>query len=112
MKPVSREDLPGGLAEEIEARLKELHPGVAVRFAGDVGPSPEVAAALGALARRQRQSLREGRCMGCGVRVPGEWPPPPVDGEGRLPEGWAWYGGDDDPAGMLFCPACEEADAV
>jgi hypothetical protein len=74
-------------------------------------PNVDLQEALAAMGRWQRQALREGRCLGCGARVPGDWPP---GADYRPPEGWAVYGRGEgaDPEDMpaLFCPACEESD--
>lgn len=51
------------------------------------------------------ESVENGTCIGCGKKLE-NWPPP----EGSLweiPEGWDWFGDDNDEITAFICSDCK-----
>jgi hypothetical protein len=107
-----RDDLPMDIAEDAVEKLRKLHPGCKIVFAGDAGDQlPEEAKKAFAEYRRQEQAkLVQGLCSDCGKKMPGwtdDLGPPSM----KLPEGWTFF---EDPKTKMphawICPECDQAE--
>jgi hypothetical protein len=112
LEPQKREDLPPEVAAEIERRLKEMYPGMEVKFAGDEDPAElpqQMISQSDQMFAFWRDTLKKGVCRDCGKKIPME-PWPPENGT-ELPEDWNLYCTPDEKPMFLICSECEEEDA-
>lgn len=113
MEPAKREDFPEEVADELEAYLKEMFPGMEVKFLGDnpdVELPPRIVAGMDQLEAKMEETLMNGLCYDCGKKIPGEWPPTE---SGPLPEGWGYFSTPSGEPMFLVCPECDvDADEV
>lgn len=109
MKPAHRDDLPFEVVEQIEAAFAKIAPGFKVQFLGDhPGEMPaDLKEKLEGFEQRIHEAFVEGRCMDCGKKMPGEWPPADED-KWEVPEGWHYLTQPNgDPLGF----SCDECDS-
>ena len=111
MKPINRDDVPMGVAEEAVRLFKEMHPDRDVVFAGDLpdGPPPELLKAIEEYERARDEAFVNGLCMDCGKQQPGWTGEIPDDF--KLPTGWHWFSDirTKNPVGWI-CPECDALD--
>ena len=108
LKPLHRDDLPFGLAEEVVRKLQGEYPGAVIQFAGDSSDMPsEVTIGLRTQEEQVAHSLMFGACVNCDIRMLGY----PVIGDDcnkdwRPALGWCHFVDMSDEIVGWQCPQC------
>lgn len=109
-----RDDFDMEVIEEMEKKVKEVHPDAKIMFAGDCPEDqlpPQIVEAMEQLEKKTFHSMSEGRCMDCDKQM--DVPPPWDDDEAlegwQHQEGWSVFHNNDMPA-FFVCPDCDNGD--